>query len=73
MEKKGARILAPPRPGTDGQGRHWYLGIDIGTTAISAALLNSQTAQLYPIHWTIATPETRQQQVRLPSVAHFTG
>lgn len=29
----------------------WYLGIDLGTTAISAVLLNSSTGQRYPIYW----------------------
>lgn len=29
----------------------WYLGIDFGTTGISAALLNRQTLQVYPIYW----------------------
>ncbi|MEO1209402.1 MAG: hypothetical protein AAFX78_07655 [Cyanobacteria bacterium J06638_20] len=29
----------------------WYLGIDLGTTGISAVLLNCQTQTLYPIYW----------------------
>lgn len=29
----------------------WYLGIDIGTTGISAALLNRTTTEIYPIYW----------------------
>ncbi len=29
----------------------WYLGIDLGTTGISSALLNRSTAVIYPIHW----------------------
>ena len=29
----------------------WYLGIDVGTTGISAVLLNSSTGQRYPIYW----------------------
>jgi hypothetical protein len=29
----------------------WYLGIDLGTTGISAVLLNSSTGQRYPIYW----------------------
>ncbi|MEO1146861.1 MAG: hypothetical protein AAFY26_14855 [Cyanobacteria bacterium J06638_22] len=29
----------------------WYLGIDLGTTGISAVLLNRQTQTLYPIYW----------------------
>lgn len=30
----------------------WYLGIDIGTTGISAALLNRSTNEVYPLYWT---------------------
>ena len=29
----------------------WYLGIDFGTTGVSAVLLNRTTAQRYPIFW----------------------
>lgn len=29
----------------------WYLGIDLGTTGISAVLLNASTGQRYPIYW----------------------
>lgn len=29
----------------------WYLGIDLGTTGISAALLNRSTNVVYPIYW----------------------
>jgi hypothetical protein len=29
----------------------WYLGIDFGTTGVSAVLLNQTTAQRYPLFW----------------------
>jgi hypothetical protein len=29
----------------------WFLGIDIGTTGISAVLLNQARCQLYPLYW----------------------
>ena len=29
----------------------WYLGLDIGTTGISAALLNRSTTEIHPIYW----------------------
>lgn len=38
----------------------WYLGIDIGTTALAAVLLNKSTKQVYPISWLVA------QQTELP-------
>ncbi len=30
----------------------WYLGLDFGTTGISAVLLNQATYHLYPLYWT---------------------
>ena len=37
----------------------WYLGIDFGTTGISAALLNRSSGEIYPIYWelVVAQPE----------------
>jgi hypothetical protein len=29
----------------------WYLGIDLGTTGISAALLNRSNTEVYPLYW----------------------
>ncbi|CCH65288.1 FIG00874454: hypothetical protein [Richelia intracellularis HM01] len=29
----------------------WYLGLDIGSTGISAVLLNRTTTEMYPIYW----------------------
>ncbi|MBD1849354.1 hypothetical protein [Leptolyngbya sp. FACHB-711] len=44
--------------------REWYLGLDIGTTGISAVLLNRSIQQLYPIYWQAPSsaiePETAQ-------------
>lgn len=56
---------------------HWYLGIDFGTSGLSAALVDRQSGQLYPIHWeTRQDSETPNQDVfesvstyRIPSVA----
>jgi hypothetical protein len=38
-------------PAADSSNAVWYLGIDFGTTGISAVLLNQATAQQYPIYW----------------------
>ncbi|NEQ37446.1 MAG: hypothetical protein F6K40_14700 [Okeania sp. SIO3I5] len=37
----------------------WYLGIDFGTTGISAALFNRNSGEIYPIYWELvgARPE----------------
>ena len=43
----------------------WYLGIDLGTTGISAVLLNSTTGQRYPIYWSY---EIARQADELPTV-----
>jgi hypothetical protein len=48
----------------------WYLGIDFGTTGMSAVLLDSSTSQYYPIYWsneyrTIAFSELQAVNPRL--------
>ncbi|MFM9265137.1 hypothetical protein [Tychonema sp. BBK16] len=65
-------IGSPNRPNS-----HWYLGIDFGTSGLSAALVDRQSGQLYPIHWeTRQDSETPNKDVfesvstyRIPSVA----
>jgi activator of 2-hydroxyglutaryl-CoA dehydratase len=49
-----AKYLMPAhsqQPEVDISNAVWYLGIDFGTTGISAVLLNHTTAQRYPIYW----------------------
>jgi hypothetical protein len=47
-------IVPPPlKPLPDESTKGWFLGIDVGTTGISAVLLNPLTEQLYPIDWTV--------------------
>lgn len=54
---------APPRPSET----VWYLGIDIGTTGISAVLLNRQTCELHPIYWLeIKFPEAGRGLIAAP-------
>lgn len=43
----------------------WYLGIDFGTTGVSAVLLNRATAQRYPLFW---SNELHISQEQLQSV-----
>lgn len=62
----------PPRPSTDGSAaQDWYLGIDIGTTGISAVLLHRSHCQLYPIYWQEADPTQpgSRRRFRLPTVS----
>jgi hypothetical protein len=42
----------------------WYLGIDLGTTGISAALLNRSTVEIYPLYW------SAQNQQQADSIKH---
>ncbi len=53
---------------------HWYLGIDLGTTGISASLLNSSTFVVYPIYWSAETQAGAtafQQSFRLPAEVYL--
>ncbi|MCU0541950.1 MAG: hypothetical protein MUE44_07120 [Oscillatoriaceae cyanobacterium Prado104] len=52
----GFAAIAPGFPESEtqsGKGWHsnWYLGVDFGTTGLSAALLDRASGQLYPIFW----------------------
>ncbi len=46
------RSLVPPAEvAKSGNTQPWYLGLDIGTTGISAVLLNRTTCELHPVYW----------------------
>ncbi|KAB8317567.1 hypothetical protein SD81_019985 [Tolypothrix campylonemoides VB511288] len=52
----------------------WYLGIDLGTTGISAALLNRSTSEVYPLYWSAETqPEATsvKRSFRLPAEVYL--
>ncbi len=52
----------------------WYLGIDLGTTGISAALLNRSTCVVYPIYWSAENQvgtTSFQQSFRLPAEVYL--
>ncbi|WP_341737658.1 hypothetical protein [Microcoleus sp. CAWBG640] len=62
---------SPQRPNS-----HWYLSIDFGTCGLSAALVDQQNHQLYPIYWEKQTSKTSPNDAyepvttcRIPSVA----
>jgi hypothetical protein len=61
----------------DASAKVWYLGIDFGSTGMSAALLNRQTLQVYPIYWVEAEqPESgkpQERSFRLPCVAYLSS
>ena len=52
----------------------WYLGIDVGTTGISAALLNHSKLVVYPIYWSAENQNSNtdfQQSFRLPAEVYL--
>ncbi len=60
-----------------GRSRSWFLGLDIGTTGISAVLLNRATRSLFPLYWHAAEPSSAPDSAqrrgrrwfRLPAIA----
>ncbi|HEY9642552.1 MAG TPA: hypothetical protein V6C57_18850 [Coleofasciculaceae cyanobacterium] len=48
----------------------WYLGLDFGTTGLSAVLLNRGSCHLYPLYWVEADDSsgTAEPRFRLPAV-----
>ncbi len=67
QDPSGGRSTAPEQD--------WFLGIDFGTTGISAVLMNRFDGQAYPLYWTdtgIAST-TAEPLFRLPTVAVFNG
>ncbi|MDF5711645.1 MAG: hypothetical protein PUP90_29195 [Nostoc sp. S4] len=52
----------------------WYLGIDLGTTGISATLLNSSSLVVHPIYWSAENPPgttSFHQSFRLPTEVYL--
>ena len=50
----------------------WYLGLDIGTTGISAALLNRSTTEIHPVYWAQENQAGAQSQnFRLPAEVYL--
>lgn len=52
----------------------WYLGIDIGTSGLSAALLNRERGEVYPIYWMAASSSGSSNPIkrsfRLPTTVY---
>lgn len=52
----------------------WYLGLDLGTTGISATLLNRATTEVYPLFWSMETAQqeaTGKRSFRLPAEVYL--
>ncbi|UWU48165.1 hypothetical protein [Limnospira platensis] len=50
----------------DDSSNRWYLGLEVGTTGISAALLDRLTEAVYPIYW-LSDSQESDRIFRLPS------
>lgn len=52
----------------------WYLGLDLGTTAIAATLLAVESGRLYPLYWSARTGAAAEPpRDSLPAIAYFGG
>lgn len=56
---------------TDAEQAAWFLGLDVGTTGLSAVLLNQNAGQVYPLYWVDNTVSgvTADKFFRLPAIA----
>ncbi|OCR02842.1 hypothetical protein BCD67_16320 [Oscillatoriales cyanobacterium USR001] len=68
-KKNLPRPPLPPRPHSLSQPKsNWYLGIDFGSTMLSAALLNREKREIYPIYWKIGGQNLQSECFRMPTV-----
>ncbi|MDV3351492.1 hypothetical protein QGP82_22505 [Leptothoe sp. LEGE 181152] len=74
VEMPEAPITMPPEPvsAMDLEG-HWFLGLDVGSTGLSAVLMNRQTGQVYPIYWQAQGADPETKHFRLPAMAVVTA
>lgn len=69
-----ADAAPPPVAVSDAGSRAWCLGIDIGTTGISAVLLDRLTCELFPIYWSEQQPGGAiEKSFRLPTTVQLSG
>ncbi|MEM6426012.1 MAG: hypothetical protein AAF728_12775 [Cyanobacteria bacterium P01_D01_bin.128] len=67
VEEVAAGEPPAPAPTADASSQDWYLSLDIGTTGLSAVLLDRVSDQTYPLYWQSHTdPETAERVFRLP-------
>ncbi|MBW4469561.1 MAG: hypothetical protein KME45_04060 [Stenomitos rutilans HA7619-LM2] len=70
----GGTVFEPPTEATtEDTDSLWCLGVDLGTTEISAALLRLQTGQFYPIVWQETAPLDQPPLSGLPAIAYLSG
>ncbi|MBD2300226.1 hypothetical protein [Nostoc sp. FACHB-190] len=74
QEKSGSGSPTQVEIPVDVHNSVWYLGIDLGTTGISAALLNRTQSVVYPIYWSaenIPGATAFQHSFRLPAEVYL--
>ncbi|MEM1254439.1 MAG: hypothetical protein AAGI69_18560 [Cyanobacteria bacterium P01_H01_bin.21] len=64
-------VTDTPTDGSVEVGGDWFLGLDVGSTGLSAVLMDRQTGQVYPLYWQKATEEAKH--FRLPAMALMTS
>lgn len=78
LEQLDQLLAEPPGLISEPRNNHsdaWYLGIDIGTTGLSAVLLNQAQCRLYPLYWQSNDSErgaASRKQFRLPTAVTLT-
>lgn len=66
--------IAPVEPpDTSAAASTWCLGIDVGTTEITAVLLQAQTGQTYPIVWQEVEAPDQSTLSSLPAIAYLSA
>ncbi|KAB8330627.1 hypothetical protein SD80_028625 [Scytonema tolypothrichoides VB-61278] len=74
-EIDGSSVSISGSTNNDARKSIWYLGIDLGTTGISAALLNRSTTQVYPLYWSAAQTQEEATSIkrsfRLPAEVYL--
>ena len=67
-------VTMPPviEPSVDIEG-DWFLGLDVGSTGLSAVLMNRRIGQVYPLYWQTAGEDTDTKHFRLPAMALMTS
>lgn len=66
-----APVEAPPAAGEDSSRALWFLGLDIGSSGLSAVLLHRSTGHVHPLYWIdrSISGATADKFFRLPAIA----
>ncbi|MEL7501988.1 MAG: hypothetical protein AAFN18_05925 [Cyanobacteria bacterium J06554_6] len=65
LDRANDAATAPPPLAAAATEPTWFLGLDIGTTGLSAVLMNRTAGQVYPLYW--QGPDGDEKWFRLPA------